>query len=558
MPKIYVYPKKGDDFHIKLGDSQVSLGRSADNDIPLPDPFCSSNHAIIAPKGDRYFILDNNSKNGVFLNGKKIERDLELKKGDEILLGSTRIVYDLKIDTKVEVTDEPSSSANINTIMHLKDVLRKPDISTTIRADAKSLDIEAIKTEHKEVSVISEVTKALILHKPLDELVEHIMDLICERIPMDRGILMLKDDVTGQLDPKVVRINNKQLMNQKIQVSQSIISTAVDRHSSILISDVQSDTRFKAQDSILKLNIQSAMCVPLWNNIEIIGIIYSDRIATPEQFTNEDLRLLTLLSNVAAVKIENAGLFEKALEKEKMEKELSLASQIQKDLLPQKHPEVAGFDIVGTNIPCLQVGGDYYDFLEIDEDRIGIVIADVSGKGVGSSLLMASLRAALQTEVHIGYDIDAMSARLNNLVHRSTASNAFISFFYCELNIKSGVMRYINSGHNPPIVLDKKKKTQRLDSCGLCLGMFPAQDYESREITINPGDTAMLYTDGLTESRNRNNEELAEEGLVKILKKHQKLPAEKLMETIFEELVTFTDGADPMDDMTLVLIKRNG
>jgi sigma-B regulation protein RsbU (phosphoserine phosphatase) len=321
---------------------------------------------------------------------------------------------------------------------------------------------------------------------------------------------------------------------------------------------VQSDTRFKAQDSILKLNIQSAMCVPLWNNKDIIGIIYSDRIATPEQFTNEDLRLLTLLSNVAAVKIENAVLFEKALEKEKFEKELALAAQIQKDLLPQTNPEIEGFDIVGTNFPCLQVGGDYYDFLEIDEDRTGIVIADVSGKGVGSSLLMASLRAALQTEVHAGYQIDEMAARLNNLVHRSTASNAFISFFYCELNTKTGEMRYINSGHNPPLILDKKKKIQRLDSCGLCLGMFPAQEYASRVITLNPGDTAMLYTDGLTESRNKNNEELTEDGLGKLLKKHQKLPAEKLMHAIFEDLETFTDGADPMDDMTLVLIKRNG
>jgi sigma-B regulation protein RsbU (phosphoserine phosphatase) len=558
MSKIYVYPKKGDDFHIKLGDSQVSLGRSADNDIPLPDPFCSSNHAIIVPKGERYFIQDNNSKNGVFLNGKKIEKDLELKKGDEILLGSTRIVYDLKIDTKVEVTDEPSSSANINTIMHLKDVLRKPDISTTIRADAKSLDIEAIKTEHKEASVIGEVTKALILHKPLDELVEHIMDLICERIPMDRGILMLRDDATAQLDPKVVRINNKQLMNQKIQVSQSIINTAVDRHSSILISDVQSDTRFRAQDSILKLNIQSAMCVPLWNNKEIIGIIYSDRISTPEQFSNNDLRLLTLLGNVAAVKIENAVLFQQALEQEKSKKELSLAEDIQKGLLPQKNPEVEGFEIVGINIPCLQIGGDYYDFLEIDEERMGIVIADVSGKGVGASLLMASLRAALQTEVHTGYNLDEMAGRLNNLVHRSTAPNLFISFFYCELNTKTGDLRYLNSGHNPPLILDKKKKITHLESCGLCLGMFPAQDYVSSIIKLNPGDTALLYTDGLTESRNKENQELTDEGLGKLLKKHQKLPAEKLMQTIFEELEVFTDGAEPMDDMTLVIIKRNG
>ncbi len=556
MPKLYVYPKKGDDFHFKLGNAQVSLGRAADNDIPLPDPFCSSHHALIIPQDDRYFVHDDNSKNGVFLNGKKIERRTEIKKGDEILLGSTRIVFDLKIDTKVEVTDEPSSSANINTIMHLKDVLRKPDLSTTIRADAKALDIEAIRTEHKEASVISEVTKALILHKPLDELQDHIMDLICERIQMDRGILMLMDGKPPQPMPKVVRINNKQLMHQKILVSQSILNTVVERHSSILISDVQSDTRFRAQDSILKLNIQSAMCVPLWNNQEIIGIIYCDRISTTEQFTNDDLRLLTLLSNVAAVKIENAMLFEKALEQEKMQKELALAAQIQRDLLPKESPECENYEIVGTNIPCLQVGGDYYDFIEIDKDRLGVVIADVSGKGVGSSLLMASLRAALQTEIHPDYKIEQMAAKLNNFVHRSSASNAFISFCYCELNHKSGDLHYINSGHNPPLILDKKKKIQRFETCGLCLGMFPDENFTLKSIHLNPGDTVLLYTDGLTESRNPNNEEFAEEGLIRALKKHQKLPAGEMMIAILEELEDFAGDSDPMDDMTVVIIKR--
>lgn len=554
MSKLYIYPKKGDPFQVKLEDKTMSIGRAAENEIPVPDPFCSSKHALVFIKDSRAHIQDNNSKNGVFVNGKRIQNEVELKKGDEILMGSTRIVFDLKIDTKVEVTDEPSSSANINTILHLKDVLKKPDISTTIRADAKSLDIDAIKSEHKDFSVISEVSKALILHKPLDELLEHIMDLICERIDMDRGILMLKED--GQFDPKVVRINNKQLMNQKIQVSQSIISTAVERHSSILISDVQSDDRFRAQDSILKLNIQSAMCVPLWNNREIIGIIYSDRISLVEQYTDDDLRLLTLLSNLAAVKIENAQLFEQALEKEKMEKELALAAQIQQDLLPKTSPDAEDYEIVGTNLPCYQVGGDYYDYVNIDDDRIAVVIADVSGKGVSSSLLMASLRAALHAELNPDYDIKKMAAKLNDFVHSSSSSNSFISFCYCELNKKTGEIRYINSGHNPPIVIDKKKKVQRMETCGLCLGMFPNQEYDSKTLVLNPGDTALLYTDGFTESRNLQNEEFSEEGLIRLLKKSQKLSASEIMTNVCDALKDFTAGTDPMDDMTLVIIKR--
>ena len=358
MPILYVYPKKGEFFRFPLKKKKISVGRSDDNDISIPDPFSSGHHALIYPSETGYVVRDNNSKNGTFLDGNKISSETELNKGDEILIGSTRIIFNKELSTNVEVTDGLSSSANINTIMHLEEILKKPDISTTIKAAAKPFDIERIKSEHRSFSAISEVSKALILHMPLNELLEHIMDLINENLPMDRGIMMLKEGNPAQLISKVVRINNKKLLNQKIQVSQSIINMAVDKHSAVLASDVQADPRFKAQESIIKLNIHSAMCVPLWNNKEIIGIIYSDRISILEKFSDEDLRLLTLLSNLAAVKIENAKLFEQSIEKEKMEKELSLASQIQKDFLPKENPSCKNFEIAGSNIPCYQVGGD--------------------------------------------------------------------------------------------------------------------------------------------------------------------------------------------------------
>ncbi len=298
------------------------------------------------------------------------------------------------------------------------------------------------------------------------------------------------------------------------------------------------------------------MCVPLWNNKEIIGIIYSDRISLLEQFTDEDLKLLTLLSNLAAVKIENAKLIDQAIEKEKMEKELALAAKIQEDFLPKKNPDCKNFLITGSNVPCYQVGGDYFDFIEIDPDRLGIVIADVSGKGWGASLLMASLRAHLHAKVDSQYKIEAMAAKLNNFVHRSSASNSFITFFFCELNKKKGELIYINAGHNPPLVLDKKGKIHRLESCGLCLGMFPTTTYEAQKITLKAGDMALLFTDGITESRNKKEEEFTEERLTSLLQKHSKLEAPKLLKKISEELKSFTSGAETMDDMTIVIIQK--
>jgi sigma-B regulation protein RsbU (phosphoserine phosphatase) len=556
MPKLFVYPKKGEEVVFPLKNAKISVGRSADNDIPILDPFCSGHHAFIYPKDDFYVVRDNNSKNGTFLNGKKVQSEIELKKGDEVLIGSTRIIFDDRLSTNVEMLEASSPTTNINTIIQVEDVLKKSDIDTTLKATFAAVDMEKVKTEHKAFSVLSEVSKALILHKPLGELLDSIMDLICENLPMDRGILMLKEGNPPQFIPKVVRINNDNLKNKRIQVSQSIINMAVNKNSSVLTSDAQADSRFKAQDSIIRFNIHSAMCVPLWNNKDIIGIIYSDRISLLDNFSDEDLKLLTLLSNLAAVKIENAKLIEQKIEKEKMEKELDLAAKIQEDFLPKQSPKLKNYEIAGSNVPCYQVGGDYYDFIPIDDDRLGIVIADVSGKGVGASLLMASLRAALQSELYPEYKIQEMARKLNDFVHRSSSPNSFITFFFCELNKKNGELSYINAGHNPPLVLDKKGKVHRMESCGLCLGMFPEVDYEVKKVILNPGDTTVLFTDGITESRNKDNKEFEEGRLIKLLQKHSKLSALKLLEKINEEVDKFTVGAEKMDDQTLVIIQR--
>ena len=179
MPKLFVYPKKGDEFQLPLKKDKISIGRSADNNILIPDPFCSGHHAFIYPTDTGYAVRDNRSKNGTFLNGTKVQAETELKKGDEILIGSTRIVFDKELAANVEVTESPSSATNLNTIMNLKEILKKPDIDTTLKATTTTpIDLARIKSDTKAFSVLSEVSQALILHMPLSELLEHIMDLI--------------------------------------------------------------------------------------------------------------------------------------------------------------------------------------------------------------------------------------------------------------------------------------------------------------------------------------------------------------------------------------------
>ncbi len=555
MPTLYIYPKVGDFFTISLGTEKVTIGRSSDNMIFVPDPFCSSHHAVIFPIETGYAVKDGGSKNGTFVNGKKIAGEFELKKGDEILVGSVRVIFDKPLLTNVEVTDQLSSTTYVNTITAVA-ILMKPPTKTTIRAFPPLGDIEQIKTEYKISTIISEVSQALVLHKPIGELLDHIMNIISEHLPMDRSILMLKEGDPAQLIPRVIRIDNKRFQNQKIQISKSIVNMAFEQQLSVLTSDAAIDPRFSAKDSIINSGIHSAMCVPLWSNTEIIGIIYADRISLLDAFTNEDLRLLTLLSNLAAVKIEESRRIEREIETEKMKRELQLAAQIQSNFFPKENPSCENYEIAGKNIPCQQVGGDYYDFISIDPCHLGIAIADVSGKGVSASLLMASLRANLHAEVHAGYDLGAMVVKLNNFVHLSSAINQFITFFFCELDKDTGMLRYVNAGHNPPFVMQKSGEIGYLDSCGLCLGMLPSVTYDLRSQAIGPGDILLLFTDGITESRNKDNEEFGVERLTAIIQKSRKASAFDLTRAILDGLNEFTAKADPADDRTLVVIKR--
>jgi serine phosphatase RsbU (regulator of sigma subunit) len=241
----------------------------------------------------------------------------------------------------------------------------------------------------------------------------------------------------------------------------------------------------------------------------------------------------------------------------RIEKDLEQAATIQRDLLPKENPSLEGFAITGKNISCYQVGGDYYDFIPIDSDRLGVVIADVSGKGISASLLMASLRAALLAEVHQGYDILEMASRLNDFVYKSSPMNSFITFFFCEINSQTGEFKYINAGHNPPLVIKTSGESSNLESSGFALGMFPDVTFESGSIHLHNEDVAVLFTDGIPEGRNADQEEYTDERLKNLVIEERNLTASQLSAKIFTDVETFTAGAEQADDITLVIIKRS-
>lgn len=237
-------------------------------------------------------------------------------------------------------------------------------------------------------------------------------------------------------------------------------------------------------------------------------------------------------------------------------KDLDLAAKIQKQFLPSRDPRLEKFEISGSNVSCYEVGGDYYDFVPVDPYRLGIAVGDVSGKGIGAALLMASLRAAFRAEVHPRYRIEAMAAKLNDFVHQSSAVSSFVTFFYCEIGRESEVVRYVNAGHNPPVVLRTDGSLENLESTGFCLGMFPGAVYEAKSIRLRSGDIAVIYTDGIPDSRSAEAAEYTLDRLISIVRGQARLSALEIASAVVEDVKRFAGQAQPFDDQTLVVIKR--
>ena len=295
--------------------------------------------------------------------------------------------------------------------------------------------------------------------------------------------------------------------------------------------------------------------IPMRHQGATCGIIGLGDKILGEQYTGDELEFLSTLANQAMIAIENARLFKEALEKERLEEELSIASRIQQRLLPKSIPRIEGFELTGLNIPSKQVGGDYYDLILIDDNRVGIAIADVSGKGAPAALLMANLQASLRTLVGENKSISELMAIVNNLIVQNTDIDKFITAVYGILDIEKRMFHYSNAGHNPPLLVHADDTFEQMEKGGLVLGMMQDTPYEEGTISLRPNDRIVMYTDGVTEAMDANEEEFGEEGLMNTILEDMGLSAESLGQKIVQRVLSFAANDQQQDDITLVIIK---
>jgi sigma-B regulation protein RsbU (phosphoserine phosphatase) len=322
----------------------------------------------------------------------------------------------------------------------------------------------------------------------------------------------------------------------------------------LLLNDPRRDERFTGvtwDDAVVSL-----VCAPLLVKSELKGVLTVYNKKDGRGFTDDDQKLLAIIAAQSAQVIENARLYEEEHKFFLMQQEVRLAAKIQLDLLPKTAPAIAGYDLAGKTIPAQSVGGDYFDFIAVDENRLALCLGDVTGKGLPASLLMANMQATIRGQTLVEATAKMCLTRANKLLCRSTDKCNFITFFYALLNHQTHQLTYANAGHNSPLLFSADGTHRPLERRGLVLGIRDQIDYEEETIALRPGDLLLIYSDGIIEAMNSWQEEFGEERLIAVVQQNRRQPAAVLTERIIQAVKQHAGRAAQSDDITLVVLKK--
>ncbi len=337
-------------------------------------------------------------------------------------------------------------------------------------------------------------------------------------------------------------------------LEEKLAASLIQRRRPVFIADLRSALeKGKLGGRLLEKDCQ--LLVPLMDRDELVGIMALSAKIAGFRYTYEDFSLLMVVANQIVVALNNARLYAESLEKQRLEEELEIARKIQMNLLPRRLPEHHRYEFAAFNYPSRHVGGDYYDFIHLGDGRLGVVIADVSGKGVPAALLMARVQAIIQAQKGQGLHLESMLTRLNDFLVSSSSPDRFVTMFYGELDLETGLFQFCNAGHNYPFVISRDGEIKYLVEGGLILGAFPNLNYVSSRIKISSNDVVVMYTDGLSEAMNSAEEEFGERRLVETVIRVRGESAQVICGTLIKNIRQFAAGAEEADDMTLVVLK---
>ena len=520
------------------------IGRSSESDLPLADRFLSRRHARLFRDGERILLEDLDSHNGTFLNDERVRVATEVRPGDIIEVSGTMLTL---LEDEAAKDDSEATQALYR---RADEILEKSSATAAVPATAKS---EKLHRYAERLKILNEVHRALARRIDLGDLLEMILDRVFDHLQPEEGAVFLLD---SQGEP--YRAASRSASGEDLLYSRSLIEEVVHKGVAALVHDAQSDSRFANAESILASGVRSILAAPLLDPDGVEGmIVLSSRIHVKD-FREGDMELLVSLASVAALHIRNAALAEEAAERKRLAEELALARRIQLSLLPSRLPEMEGYEIHGGNVPSRTVSGDYYEVVKRKEGRESVItVADVSGKGIAASLLTACLEALASSLIEVGQPPEEICKLASRQLHARTPPEKYATAFVAALDLPSGTLRYSTAGHTAALLVRGSGEVERLSSTGPPVGLIPGADYEGADVELDPGDLLVVYTDGITEATNPEDEEYGLERLAERCTEHRREALADLAGSLESDLEAFARGVPFADDRTLVLVRRS-
>lgn len=544
--------RKGERIPI-LADRTV-LGRHPSCDLVIPDSSVSRHHAAVIRDGERVLIEDLRSRNGTLVNGRRLVGQRALVDRDEISVGEHRMLF--RVASRSDTESVPSTRDDDYLDSHAGSSL----IVSQMEMPGRSADDVANASAADQLRALFGINRAIGASLSLEEVIPRLLEGLFDIFPQaDRGFVLLLDPDSGRLLLRGKKIRGGREEGPP-RLSVSVLDTVMRTRRAILSNDLQSDARFDASQSIMSGWMRSVMCVPICRaDGSVLGVVQLDAASRGRgEFRERDLEVLAGIAGAAAQAVEQALAHDERVLQEKLNRDLELAGDVQKALLPSKPPEIPGYEVFDFYEPARHVGGDYFNYVPLPDGRIAVVMADVSGKGVPAAMVMAVLSGDVKYCLAAEPDLVRAVSRINDSVCRSGWDERFATFVAAVLDPRTHRATLVNAGHLPAYIRDARGIVTSVgpEQGGLPLGMAAEWEYSSSEIAIEPGTTLVFFTDGISEAMDVEDRLY---GLERI-EAQVGLPGgtpEEVGRRILADVERHTAGQIRSDDMCLVCIGRS-
>lgn len=418
---------------------------------------------------------------------------------------------------------------------------------------------EAIPSQADRLALVYRLSQLFNSSLDLDQVLNLVVDQVLAAVHGERGFVMLREP-GGQLSFRVARGLDRQTIDApEFQISRGVVERVASEGQPVLTSDAQADDRFRLRTSVLGLGLRSILCVPLLLRDRVTGVVYVDNRLRAGIFQPADRDLLAAIASSAAIAIENARLYQVAVDKGRMERELQMAHELQAGLLPADPPSILGWEVAARWLPALEVAGDYYDLFIMADGSLALVIADVTDKGMPAALFMVLTRSIVHASLDGARSPAEGIARANRLIHADAASGMFVTLCAARFEPDSGTVTYVNAGHNPPLLArgaEDGGPPKPLTRTGMALGVLPDSTYEQRTVHLDPGDLILFYTDGVLDAMNDRGEAFGKQRLEQLLQGPYRDRASQLVDALLQEVEVFAGERALYDDITILAARR--